>query len=71
MALPSCLYRISVTDKPQEEGRRNRLVSGPHVETEGGHEVTGKQRGRLFVYRQYLDILNEGMEPLPGRRTVI
>ncbi len=27
-------------------------------------EITGKQRGRLFAYRQYLDILNEGTEPL-------
>jgi Fic family protein len=27
-------------------------------------EITGKQRRRLFVYREYLDILNEGAEPL-------
>ena len=27
-------------------------------------EITGKQRRRLFVYRKYLDILNEGAEPL-------
>ena len=26
-------------------------------------EITGKQRRRLFVYRNYLDILNEGAEP--------
>ena len=28
------------------------------------HEVTGRERHRLFVYEQYLAILNEGTEPL-------
>src|SRR5690606_27714820 len=27
-------------------------------------EITGRQRGRLFAYGPYLDILNEGTEPL-------
>jgi hypothetical protein len=27
-------------------------------------ETTGKQRNRLFVYSGYLDILNQGTEPL-------
>ena len=27
-------------------------------------EITGRQRHRLFAYRGYLDILNEGTEPL-------
>ena len=27
-------------------------------------EITGKRRQRLFAYRVYLDILNEGTEPL-------
>ncbi len=27
-------------------------------------EVTGRQRGRIFAYRAYLDILSEGTEPL-------
>ena len=26
-------------------------------------EVTGRKRGRVYVYRAYLDILNEGDEP--------
>lgn len=30
-------------------------------------ETTGKQRHRLFVYRRYLDILNQGAEPFPAR----
>jgi Fic family protein len=30
-------------------------------------EVTGRQRGRLYVYRDYLDILQEGTEPLPRK----
>lgn len=28
------------------------------------HEITGKKRERVFAYRAYLDILNEGAEPL-------
>lgn len=27
-------------------------------------EVTGKQRGKMYLYQDYLDILNEGTEPL-------
>jgi Fic family protein len=29
-------------------------------------EVTGRQRGRVYGYRAYLDILNEGTAPLPA-----
>jgi len=29
------------------------------------HETTGKQRGRRYVYSDYLEILNRGTEPLP------
>ena len=29
-------------------------------------EVTGRRRGRVFSYRVYLDILNEGTDPPPG-----
>lgn len=28
-------------------------------------EMTGRQRGRIFVYQQYLSILSEGTDPLP------
>ncbi|MCL2700306.1 MAG: Fic family protein [Phycisphaerae bacterium] len=28
-------------------------------------EITGKRRGRLYAYAQYMKILNEGTEPLP------
>ena len=28
------------------------------------HEITGRQRHRLFAYRAYMDILNEGTEPI-------
>jgi Fic family protein len=27
------------------------------------HEITGRQRGRVFAYQAYLDILNEGTTP--------
>lgn len=30
-------------------------------------EITGRQRNRLFVYRQHVSILSEGTEPLPLR----
>ncbi|MEA2192045.1 MAG: hypothetical protein QOI73_2166, partial [Solirubrobacteraceae bacterium] len=29
-------------------------------------EVTGRQRGKIYVYDQYLALLNEGTEPLSG-----
>ena len=28
------------------------------------HEITGRERHRLFIYQPYLTILNEGTEPL-------
>lgn len=28
-------------------------------------EITGRQRGRLYTYAEYLSILAEGTEPLP------
>lgn len=27
-------------------------------------EITGKRRGRKYAYKTYLDIMNEGTEPL-------
>jgi len=47
-------------------------ISAPTVAKSLGHmidlgileETTGRERHRLFVYRRYLDILNEGTEPL-------
>ncbi len=40
------------------------------IETEAGilRETTGRQRGRLFAYGRYLDILSRGTEPLPPER---
>jgi DNA-binding transcriptional ArsR family regulator len=29
-------------------------------------EVTGRKRGRVFSYRRYIAILNEGTDPLPA-----
>ncbi|MNC97683.1 hypothetical protein D3C83_154180 [compost metagenome] len=31
-------------------------------------EVTGRKRGRVFAYREFLGILNEGTTPLPTGR---
>ena len=28
-------------------------------------EISGRRRGRIYAYQAYLDILNEGAEPLP------
>jgi Fic family protein len=59
IAIPSAAKRIG--------------ISAPTVAKSLGHmitlgileEKTGRERHRLFVYRRYLDILNEGTEPLP------
>jgi Fic family protein len=32
------------------------------------HEVTGRRRRRVFAYVRYLNVLNQGTEPFPGRR---
>jgi Fic family protein len=32
-------------------------------------EVTGRQRGRLFTYSRYFNIVSEGTEPLRNPRT--
>ena len=29
-------------------------------------EVTGRRRGEIYVYDQYLSLLNEGIKPLSG-----
>lgn len=34
------------------------------AELDIAHEITGQRRNRVFAYRQYLDILSEGTEPL-------
>ena len=54
------------------DAARNLRLSPPTVANAIGHleklgilrELTGKQRGRLFVYDAYLDILNRGTEPI-------
>jgi Fic family protein len=58
IAIPSAAKRIG--------------ISAPTVAKSLGHminlgileETTGRERHRLFVYRRYLNILNEGTEPL-------
>jgi Fic family protein len=58
VAIPSAAKRIG--------------ISAPTVAKSLGHmidlgileETTGRERHRLFVYRRYLNILNEGTEPL-------
>ena len=37
------------------------------VELGIARELTGQRRNRIFVYQQYLAILNEGIEPLRSR----
>jgi Fic family protein len=51
---------------------RELKLSGPTVRKSVGHlvelgmvrEITGRQRDRMFVYDRYLEILNQGTEPL-------
>jgi len=41
-----------------------------HVERLGVvSELTQRQRGRIFSYASYADILNEGLSPLDGTST--
>ena len=59
---------IAIPDAAQRLG-----ISAPTVSKSVQHmerlgilrEITGKQRGRLFVYDEYLGILSRGTEPLP------
>lgn len=58
---------ISIASAAEKIGITFPTVAGAvdHLQQLGiMREITGKQRHRLFVYGAYLDILNEGTEPL-------
>jgi len=58
---------LSIANAAEEIGITFPTVAGAieHMQQLGIlREITGKQRGRLFAYRGYLDILSEGTEPL-------
>lgn len=58
---------ISIATAAQEIGITFPTVAGAieHMQRLGIlREITGKQCGRLYAYGGYLDILNEGTEPL-------
>jgi hypothetical protein len=38
---------------------------GSYETTAVGGETTGRQRGKIFVYGAFLDLLGEGTDPLP------
>jgi Fic family protein len=58
---------IAIPDAARETG-----MSAPPVAKSIQHlrdlgllrEITGKQRGRMFVYSDYLGILSQGTEPI-------
>lgn len=59
---------ISIVKAAQHSGLTFPTVSDAveHLERIGIlKEITGRQRGRLYVYTAYLSILSEGTEPLP------
>lgn len=58
---------ISIPDASEKLGISQPTISKSiqHLQNLGiVHEATGKQRGRTFVYDNYLDILSRGTEPL-------
>lgn len=58
---------LSIATAAEEIGITFPTVAGAlaHMQQLGIlREITGKQRGRLFAYQGYLDILSEGTEPL-------
>ena len=59
IAIPDAAHRLGISAPTVSK-------SIQHLERLGLlREITGKQRGRLFVYDSYLGILNRGTEPLP------
>jgi Fic family protein len=59
---------ISIAKAAQESGLTFPTVSDAVAQLEQIgilKEITGRQRGRLYVYSAYLSILQEGTEPLP------
>ena len=69
--LHELLQRRVLTTIPDASRRLG--LSQPTVTAGLGHlqalgivkESTGRQRGRVFVYREFLDLLSEGTDPLP------
>jgi len=58
---------LSIANAAEEIGITFPTVAGAieHMQQLGIlREITGKQRGRLFAYGSYMDILSEGTEPL-------
>ena len=58
---------LSIATPAEDVGITFPTVAGAidHMQQRGIlREITGRQRGRLFAYGAYLDILNEGTEPI-------
>ncbi len=58
IAIPSTAKRIGISAPTVAKSLSHMINLGILEET------TGRERHRLFVYRRYLDILNEGTEPI-------
>ena len=71
MRLHQFLQRRALTTI--QDASRHLGLSQPTVTSALGHlqalnivrETTGRQRGRVFVYGAFLDLLSEGTDPLP------
>ncbi|HOX29497.1 MAG TPA: helix-turn-helix domain-containing protein, partial [bacterium] len=58
---------ITIAQAAERTGISFPAVSGAvkHLEDLGiAREITGKSRKRLYIYDQYINILNEGTEPI-------
>ncbi len=58
LAIPSAARRIGISTPTVAKSLGHMIDLGI------AEEITGRERHRLFVYRRYLGILNEGTEPL-------
>ncbi len=59
MIRPAATARSLELTDPPVYAAINRLVQAGIL-----REVTGRQRGKIYVYDQYLALLDEGTEPL-------
>jgi Fic family protein len=59
---------VTIPDASRQLGLSQPTVTAAlaHLQTLGiVRETTGRQRGRVFVYGEFLDLLSEGTDPLP------
>jgi len=62
LSIPAATKELSLSEPTVAKGMEHL------VKLDIAREVTGKRRRRVFAYVRYLDILNQGTEPIPNNR---